>query len=366
MFQNINPLYDKIYNIISEVSEYNDILLFTDFIEQEINSTFSFDSLFKDINIKKEYESQLFKLEDERMKLAKAREKILISLAGKENIEIRKYITQSMKLEQEIPHISEYNFKRKNGYTITPKERDNLIKLEKMIDNDNEWRDTILSNFIKVDSKAVQDVKKINKAITTILNKEGEILYHINEKEKVISDFKDKGSNIDNEKFQQTIEVMIQNIKDIFSNYFVESFIPLNANDVISIKDLNFHITDIYKSDEKFVEYLSVRKKRKPSVLLLPFKVIPTYDSKKNFILLPIYENEISNIYRAYAKFKWEADTRNDVKKIFYNLNSNKGIDAAIIEKRFIDSFILFFVNPSKFRETVKPDVNDFFNKIFK
>jgi len=366
LFKSGSALYDKIWNIIEE-NKFSDRMFFlTDFIRNEMERLTGLDEFFKENNEKKEYEKMLFKLEDERLKLSKLRENLLFKLGGENNQEIRKYITQSTKLEQEIPHIAEYNYKRKEGETITPQERNNLIRLEKQIDDDNEWRETILSNFVKSHPEIVQEIRKINKAIATILNKEGEILYFLNKKEKFLKKFQEDKQILDENKSIEVLDKIVEVIESFINSYSRNNFLPFQESELI-IDSGFFEALDVLnKKEEKIIKHLQIRKKRTPRILFLPFVKDSFFEKERNLIILPVYSLNIIPLYKAFGLFKWNIDTLHDVKTEYQILRQNRGVDPNILEKKFIEKYILYMNDPEKFKSTTDIETKEFFERIFK
>jgi len=369
LFKSGNTLYEKIYDIIHNKEKdktFNKILFLTDFIKNEIEIFTGLKNFLKEKESKKEYEKELFKLEEERMELSKIREKLLLSLGGETNQDIKKYITQSTKLEQEIPHIAEYNFKRKTGLAISPQERDNLIRLEKEIEDDNEWRETILSNFVKRYPKIVQEIRKINKAIETILNKEGEVLFYLNQKENFLQKFTEKDRIMDNEKKQQVLYKISFILNTLIETCSSDEFLPFQESAIIIDEGFIENLESLYKKEEKIIKHLLARKKDIPKILLLPFTKKSFYNKENNLLIAPVYSSNFLPIYEAFALFKWHSDTLHDVKAGYHLLKRNRGIEPNVLEKRFVKDYVLYLMDKKKLQTSVDIETYNFFERIFK
>ena len=362
IFKNGNNIYKNLSEIIENKFSHKNLLFFSDFIKDKIETEIGLKEYFNKKRESKSYEEDLFKLEDEKNKFAKLRESLLYKLTGADDNLIKKYLTQSMKLEQEIPHIAEYNWKKRQGVAISPKERDNLLRLEKEIEEDEKWREVVLSNFLKINPQVVYDIRKINKSINAILEKQGEINYYINLYDKFFKDFENKKLEISNSLFQK-----IENYFDnFFKNYSTKNFLPISAENIILNFNLKEAIDNILKNEEKFIKSLETRKKEIPNILLLPFIDTPKFLKDLNIIIIPLYSNSINNLYFGWALFKWEMDTIHNVKTEFCILKQNRGIAPEILKKKFLEKYFYFLYDKEKFKKTEQTEILQFFENIFK
>ncbi len=232
----------------------------------------------------KKYENELMEIEEERAKYVKLREVLLEKLTSREDVRFKKYVTLSQKLEQELIHIGEFNFKRKLGHTISPAERNNLIRIEKEIENDKEWREVLLSEFLKVNSDIVYKIRNINKYIEKLLFKQGEISFYLNEISHKKNEFQ-INQNSEKINWKDVEKKIIEELKEFFNSIDfslkMEEFNPDYFSKLISLFDNS-----------------NIRKWKKipPVILFLPFPSEGNFFSEKNIILYPALKDTIKRI----------------------------------------------------------------------
>ncbi len=304
--------------------------LYVNFLKLQLKILTNTKKYFDLLQEKKRLYDYLVKFENKKNEIYKIREKLILGLSENENsIIAKKFITQTIKYEQEIPHIAQLEVKRKNGKTITKQERDNLIFLENSIKDDKEWCDVFLSNFSKKFPDVISKIRTINKKLDTLLKKEGEILYYIDDVEKEITDLQINKNFLTNEKKQE----VVNEITAFIDNYMQSNNISdIIVNDTIFFEKYFEQLKNFLTSEKHIIKI-----QRKPiNILFVPFIDDSIFINTDKLFILPIYLRDEYVLKKAFANLKWEIDEEEKINFI----RKNKNYPQDKIKEKYIQFYI--------------------------